>query len=123
MQDPLQLPSKVEAKHSGRVVDNVNLLTIETGDNLDQDFNAPASVFDSKAHYLHGVVHANGYGHLLRMNGRDGGNERLNGRQLMSIWDAICRLLGAREVSVEDVSNKSGMLLRVLHASAFRLTW
>ena len=29
-------------------------------------FNAPTSVFESKTHLLHGVLHANGRGHLLR---------------------------------------------------------
>lgn len=45
------------------------------------------------------------------------------GKQLLTIWDRICTLLRAREVSTEDVSNKSGMLLRVLHTAAYGRTW
>lgn len=45
------------------------------------------------------------------------------GKQLLSLWDALCQLLRARQVSVEDVSNKSGMLLRVLHTAAYGTTW
>ncbi|EIE21728.1 hypothetical protein COCSUDRAFT_47922 [Coccomyxa subellipsoidea C-169] len=45
------------------------------------------------------------------------------GGQIMTLWDRLCELLRAREVSVEDVSNKAGMELRVLHMSAFRNTW
>ena len=45
------------------------------------------------------------------------------GKQLLSVWDSLCQLLRARQVSVEDVSNKSGMLLRVLHTAAFGTTW
>ena len=56
------------------------------------------------------------------MNGREGGSS-LTGQQLMSLWDTLCQHLNAREVSVEDVSNKSGMLLRIMHATAFGRTW
>jgi hypothetical protein len=45
------------------------------------------------------------------------------GKQLLALWDSLCSLLRARLVSVEDVSNKSGMLLRVLHTAAFGTTW
>jgi hypothetical protein len=41
----------------------------------------------------------------------------------MAIWDRICYIVCAREVSVEDVSNKSGMLLRLLHSAAHCRTW
>jgi hypothetical protein len=47
----------------------------------------------------------------------------LAGKQLLTVWDKLCVLLRARAVSVEDVSNKSGMLLRVLHTAAFGTTW
>lgn len=45
------------------------------------------------------------------------------GKQLLAVWDSLCQLLRVRQVSVEDVSNKSGMLLRVLHTAAFGTTW
>lgn len=48
---------------------------------------------------------------------------RCAGKQLLNLWDSLCRLLRARQVSVEDVSNKSGMLLRVLHTAAYGTTW
>lgn len=40
---------------------------------------APASVFDSQSHLLHGLLHVNGFGHLLRINGREGGSQALTG--------------------------------------------
>lgn len=86
-------------------------------------FNAPESVFESKTHLLHGILHTNGRGHLLRVNGRDGGNMMLPGPVLVGLWDALCGVLRAREVSVEDVSNKSGMLLRLLHPAMGKTTW
>ena len=53
-----------------------------------------------------GVLHSNGFGHLLRVNGREGGSRRASGRQLMELWDGLCARFRARLVSVEDVSNK-----------------
>lgn len=43
--------------------------------------------------------------------GVEGGSDRVSGRQLMDVWDRLCSLLGARAVSVEDVSNKARLLL------------
>lgn len=64
----------------------------------------------------------------MRINAREGsaeagGKDRLSGQQIMGIWDALCTLLATREVTVEDVSNKGSMLLRVLHVAAYGTTW
>ncbi|CAN4112923.1 unnamed protein product [Withania somnifera] len=67
-------------------------------------------------HLLHGVIHANGYGHLLRVNGREGGSRVLSGSHIMDFWDRLCKVLGARKISVMDVSKKYGLELRLLHA-------
>ncbi|KAL6552258.1 hypothetical protein OROGR_008412 [Orobanche gracilis] len=48
---------------------------------------------ENTTHLLHGVVHTNGYGHILRVNGRE-----------------------VRKVSVMDVSKKNGLDFRLLHA-------
>eukprot|EP00210_Caulerpa_lentillifera_P004182 g3988.t1 len=80
-------------------------------------------VIESKLHVLHGVIHLNGFGHLLRVNGLEGGSEYLRGTQLMQFWDAICQLLRVREITVEDVSNRKGMQLRVLLPIARRTTF
>lgn len=125
----LQLPAIVEARFGGQASatqsGNVRTVAVEKStDEPDDPFGAPASVFESKDHYMHGTLHANGFGHLDRMNARElPGPERLTGQQLMALWDALCTLLAAREVSVEDVSNKSGMLLRTLHTVAYGTTW
>ncbi|XP_071732506.1 PHD finger protein At1g33420-like [Rutidosis leptorrhynchoides] len=67
-------------------------------------------------HLLHGVVHANGFGHLLRVNGREGGSRVLSGTQIMDFWDRMCKVLGVRHVSVTDVSKKYGLEFRLLHS-------
>ncbi|KAK4720474.1 hypothetical protein R3W88_010707 [Solanum pinnatisectum] len=71
---------------------------------------------EDTSHLLHGVIHANGYGHLLRVNGREGGSRVLSGSHIMNFWDRLCKVLGARKISVMDVSKKYGLELRLLHA-------
>ncbi|KAJ9547384.1 hypothetical protein OSB04_019927 [Centaurea solstitialis] len=71
---------------------------------------------DDTNHLLHGVVHVNGYGHLLRVNGREGGSRVLSGSHIMDFWDRLCKALGVREVSVMDVSKKYGLEFRLLHS-------
>ncbi|KAG8054541.1 hypothetical protein GUJ93_ZPchr0001g29348 [Zizania palustris] len=71
---------------------------------------------DDNTHLLHAVVHANGYGHLLRVNGREGGSKCLTGRDIMSFWDRLCKELHVRKVTVMDISKKHGMEYRLLHA-------
>lgn len=71
---------------------------------------------EDTSHLLHGVIHANGYGHLLRVNGREGGSRVLSGRHIMDFWDRLCKVLGVRLVSVMDVSKKYGLEFRLLHA-------
>lgn len=71
---------------------------------------------EDTTHLLHGVVHANGYGHLLRVNGREGGSKVLSGTDIMNFWDRLCKYLGVRKISVMDVSKKYGLEYRLLHA-------
>lgn len=59
----------------------------------------------------------------LRVTGQGGGVGTLTGRQVVCFWDALCQLLCVHDVSVEDVANKSGMLLRMLHGVAHKKTW
>lgn len=71
---------------------------------------------EDTTHLLHGLVHSNGYGHLLRVNGREGGSRFLSGCHIMDFWDRLCKYLGVRKVSVMDVSKKYGLEYRLLHA-------
>jgi hypothetical protein len=45
---------------------------------------------------MHGVVHANGFGHLLRVNGREGQGRRITGGELVGLWERICYTLRVR---------------------------
>jgi hypothetical protein len=51
---------------------------------------------ENTTHLLHGVVHSNGYGHLLRINGREGGSRVVSGYHIMDFWDRLCKILGVR---------------------------
>ncbi|XP_009587240.1 PHD finger protein At1g33420-like [Nicotiana tabacum] len=71
---------------------------------------------EDNSHLLHAVIHSNGYGHLLRVNGREGGSRLLSGNNIMNFWDRLCKVIGARKISVMDVSKKYGLELRLLHS-------
>ncbi|KAJ3703899.1 hypothetical protein LUZ61_007604 [Rhynchospora tenuis] len=79
--------------------------------------------WDDSDHLLHGVVHSNGYGHLVRINGIQGGSKFLTGSDLMGFWDHLCKVLGVREVSGMDVSKKHEMEYRLLHAISYGHPW
>jgi hypothetical protein len=51
---------------------------------------------ESPRHLLHGIVHENGFGHLVRINGREGGSSVMTGSQLINFWDRLCRYLRVR---------------------------
>lgn len=54
------------------------------------------SILDLQSHLLHGVLHCNGFGHLLRINGREKGSRFASGRDIMDLWDRVCAMLRAR---------------------------
>lgn len=54
------------------------------------------SQLEDTTYLLHGVVHSNGYGHLLTVNGREGGSNLLSGFQIMNFWDRLCTALSVR---------------------------
>uniref|UniRef100_A0A0E0GSW2 Zinc finger PHD-type domain-containing protein n=1 Tax=Oryza nivara TaxID=4536 RepID=A0A0E0GSW2_ORYNI len=74
-------------------------------------------------HLLHGLIHSNGFGHLVMLRGRDGGSTALSGRDIMDIWDRLCSALRARAVSVVDFSQKRSLDLRLLLSVAHGDTW
>ena len=49
-----------------------------------------------ESHLLYGLIHSNGFGHLLGINGLEGGSKYLSGREIMDLWDRICTNLQAR---------------------------
>lgn len=51
---------------------------------------------EDNTHLLHGVVHSNGYGHLLTLSGREGGSKLLSGFDIMDFWDRLCTSISVR---------------------------
>lgn len=64
----------------------------------DDEWNKPLvdDVMDIQTHLLHGLIHCNGFGHLLCINGIEGGSKYLCGREIMDLWDRICTNLQTR---------------------------
>ncbi|GAV72006.1 PHD domain-containing protein [Cephalotus follicularis] len=81
------------------------------------------SQFEDNTHLLHGVIHSNGYGHLLTLNGREGGSKVISGCHIINFWDRLCTVLAVRKVTVMDVSRKYGMEYRILHAITHGHSW
>ncbi|KAL5538969.1 hypothetical protein UlMin_043307 [Ulmus minor] len=81
------------------------------------------SCLDDNKHLLHAVVHSNGFGHLLTLNGREGGSPSLAGLHIMDFWDRLSESLSVRKVSVMDVSKKYGLEYRLLHAVSKGHSW
>ncbi|GAA0146830.1 hypothetical protein LIER_36391 [Lithospermum erythrorhizon] len=81
-----------------------------------------STLIELEGHTMHGVFHSNGFGHLLCVNGMEA-SSNLAGFQLMDFWDRLCTGLGARKVSLRDVSVKRGMDLRLIHAVAYGTPW
>ncbi|AES99203.2 PHD finger protein MALE meiocyte DEATH protein [Medicago truncatula] len=92
---------------------------------MDDGWHKPLNeeALDDQSHLLHGVIHCNGYGHLVCLNGIEGGSKFLSGREIMDLWDRICTNLRARYIAVEDASRKRSMDLRLLHGVAYGHSW
>ncbi|WOL06617.1 PHD finger protein PERSISTENT TAPETAL CELL 1 [Canna indica] len=72
---------------------------------------------------MHGFMHSNGFGHLLHINGYEGGSHLLSGHQILDLWDRICTALQVRKISLVDTSTKSNMELRLIHGVAYGEPW
>eukprot|EP00889_Picochlorum_renovo_P002731 jgi/Picre1/29761/NNA_005143.t1 len=94
LDDPTSLAAITQACRLGK--DHASSISLpskvisETAEHHASIYNADPTIYDSTKHRLHGVIHGNGYGHLLRINGMYG-----------------------KGLTVEDVSSKSGMELRI----------
>nr|XP_043625396.1 PHD finger protein MALE MEIOCYTE DEATH 1 [Erigeron canadensis] len=92
---------------------------------IDYEWSKPIEegVLDLQTHILHGLIHSNGFGHLLCINGIEGGSNLICGREVMDLWDRICTSLHSRKISVVDISKKRKMDLRLLYGISYGYTW
>ncbi|KDP38152.1 hypothetical protein JCGZ_04795 [Jatropha curcas] len=75
-----------------------------------------------QTHLLHGVIHCNGFGHLLCIKTK-ANLSYLQGEELMSLWDNMCDILQTRDISVHDMSKEGSMDLRLLNGVAYGRSW
>ncbi|WCJ33681.1 RING/FYVE/PHD zinc finger superfamily protein [Euphorbia peplus] len=80
------------------------------------------NIVELQGHMMHGVFHSNGFGHLLCVNGMEAGSN-LSGRQIIEFWDRLCTGLRARKVSLNDISMKRNMELRLVNGVAYGEPW
>ncbi|KAL8472341.1 hypothetical protein ACS0TY_028904 [Phlomoides rotata] len=85
--------------------------------------NLDEGAFDDHSHLLHGLIHGNGFGHLICINGIEGGSTYIYGREIMDLWDRICTALSVRQITIEDSSKKHMMDLRLLYGIAYGHSW
>ncbi|KAM0986939.1 hypothetical protein ACFX13_011346 [Malus domestica] len=91
----------------------------------EEDWNKPLQngVLDLQNHIMYGLIHSDGYGHLLGIRGHDAGSAHLSGTEIMDLWDRMCTLLRTRAICVKDNSMKAGMDLRLLFGVACGRSW
>ncbi|KAG7563257.1 Zinc finger PHD-finger [Arabidopsis suecica] len=75
------------------------------------------------SHLMHGLIHCNGFGHLLCINTDIDDPAYLSGHQIMDFWDRLCTILHTRKISLDDTSKKGAMDLRLLHGVAYGRPW
>ena len=65
---------------------------------IDTEWSLPLEddAFDSQSHVLHGLIHCNGFGHLLCINTDLDDPNHLSGDQIMDFWDRLCSTLHTR---------------------------
>ncbi|KAF8021171.1 hypothetical protein BT93_G1565 [Corymbia citriodora subsp. variegata] len=80
-------------------------------------------ILELDTHLLHGMIHCNGFGHLLCINGNEEGSRFIRAEELMDLWDRICAILQARKITVHDMSRKGLMDLRLLYGLAYGCSW
>ncbi|CDP05546.1 unnamed protein product [Coffea canephora] len=73
---------------------------------------------DVRTHILYGLIHCNGYGHLICINGVKAPSNFLSETDAMNLWDRICSTLCTRKVSVRDEIN-----LRLLYVVGYGQSW
>ncbi|KAA8529835.1 hypothetical protein F0562_034361 [Nyssa sinensis] len=96
-------------------------MIIPLDDNLNRPLNKDS--FELHTHLLHGVIHCNGFGHLLCINGIEEDPNYLEVSHIMDLWDRMCTTLQTRKISVNDVSKQGSMEMRLLHCVAYGHSW
>ncbi|KAK4423366.1 PHD finger protein [Sesamum alatum] len=84
---------------------------------LDEDFA------EIESHSLYGLIHCNGYGHLIHVNGLKNKSRFFAADDSMEFWDRLCTVLRTRNISALHVSRKEAVELSLIHGVAYGEPW
>lgn len=71
-------------------------LSIEIHENGLEKAGLVSKTTSPKRNMMHGLMHSNGFGHIVCINGFEGGSDLVSGHQIVDLWDRICVALRAR---------------------------
>ncbi|PIN24975.1 PHD Zn-finger protein [Handroanthus impetiginosus] len=74
-------------------------------------------------HVLYGLVHCNGYGHLICIYGLKNNSKFFTADDSMEFWDCLCSVLKARNISTGTVPVKDMIELSLIHGIAYGKAW
>ncbi|KAK6122436.1 hypothetical protein DH2020_043827 [Rehmannia glutinosa] len=84
---------------------------------LDEDF----ALYDS--HYLYGLIHCNGYGHLICINGLKNNSNLFTADDSMELWERLCTLLKARSIAAHCFSRTEAIDRILIYGAAYGKSW
>ncbi|KZV47925.1 PHD finger protein-like [Dorcoceras hygrometricum] len=96
-------------------------LIIPSYEDWDKPLHGNFSQFQS--HSLYSLIHCNGYGHLISINGIQDGTNFISFREVMDFWNHLCTVLRARKISFYDVSRRGPIELRLIYGAAYGHSW
>ncbi|KAL8520809.1 hypothetical protein ACS0TY_011383 [Phlomoides rotata] len=90
-----------------------------------ENWNAPLDevLLEFESHKLYGLIHCNGYGHLISINGLKNNSKFLRADDSMKFWDRLCTLLKARSISAHYLSKTDSIELSLIHGVAHGRPW
>ncbi|KAH7656120.1 PHD Zn-finger proteins protein [Dioscorea alata] len=113
----------LSSKGKGSAIPMIEELELEAIFRGTDSANKLSKSKEPQGHLMHGIMHANGFGHLIFVKGIEAGSEHLSGNQILFLWDRICNALHLRKVSLIDVAMKETMELRLIHGITYGHSW
>ncbi|CAA0811517.1 PHD finger protein MALE MEIOCYTE DEATH 1 [Striga hermonthica] len=84
---------------------------------LDEDFG------EVHNHKLYGLIHCNGYGHLLGINALKTNSKFSTADDCMVLWDRLCSVLKVRSISAHNTTRKEAIDRNLIHGAAYGKSW
>ncbi|KAL3644740.1 hypothetical protein CASFOL_009920 [Castilleja foliolosa] len=84
---------------------------------LDEDF---AEIHSNN---LHGLIHCNGYGHLISISSSKTNTKLSAPDDIMELWDRLCSVLNVRSISAHNITRKEAIDRNLIHGAAYGKSW